>query len=74
MATAVRLGSPGPMQEIEIKFSLTHNTVGIPTIYLIEEFDKLEYEGPTVGPAKMIRDATNQTIAHPLVKQPKMRK
>ena len=52
-----------------------HNTVGIPTIYLmIEEFDKLEYEGPTVGPAKMIRDAKNQTIAHPLVKQPKMRK
>ena len=33
-----------------------HNTVGIPTIYLIEEFDKLEYEGPTVGPAKTIRD------------------
>ncbi len=36
-----------------------HNTVGIPTIYLIEEFDKLEYEGPTVGPAKTIRDAKN---------------
>ncbi len=34
-----------------------HNNVGIPTIYLIEEFDKLEYEGPTVGPAKTIRDA-----------------
>ncbi len=34
-----------------------HNTVGIPIIYLIEEFDKLEYEGPTVGPAKTIRDA-----------------
>ena len=33
-----------------------HNTVGIPTIYLVEEFDKLEYEGPTVGPAKTIRD------------------
>ncbi len=43
---------------------------------MIEEFDKLEYKGPTVtvGPAKMIRDAKNQTIAHPLVKQPKMRK
>jgi hypothetical protein len=45
---------------------------------MIEVFDKLEYEGPTVGPAKMIRDARNQTIAHPLVnfqvKQPKMRK
>ena len=41
---------------------------------MIEEFDKLEYEGPTVGPAKMIQDAKNQTIAHPLVKQPKMRK
>jgi hypothetical protein len=41
---------------------------------MIEEFDKLEYEGPTAGPAKMIRDARNQTIAHPLVKQPKMRK
>ena len=26
-----------------------HNTVGIPTIYLIEEFDNVEYEGPTVG-------------------------
>ena len=37
-------------------------------------YDKLEYEGPTVGPAKMIRDARNQTIAHLLVKQPKMRK
>jgi hypothetical protein len=36
-----------------------HNTVGIPTIYLIEKFDKFEYEGPTVGPAKMIRDAKN---------------
>ena len=46
-----------------------HNTVGIPTIYLIEEFDKLEYEGPTVGPAKTYRDAKN-----PLVKQQKMRK
>ncbi len=34
-----------------------HNTVGIPTIYLIEEFDKLEYEWPTVGPAKTIREA-----------------
>ena len=34
------------MQEIEIKFSLTYNTVGIPTIYLTEEFEKLEYEGP----------------------------
>ena len=51
-----------------------HNTVGIPTIYLIEKFDKFEFEGPTVGPAKMIQDAKNQTIAHPLVKQPKMRK
>ncbi len=47
------------MQEIEIKISLTHNTVGIPTIYLIEEFEKLEYEGPTVGDAKRIRDAEN---------------
>ena len=37
-------------------------------------YDKLEYEEPTVGPAKMIRDARNQTIAHPLVKQQKMRK
>ena len=36
-----------------------HNTVGIPTIYLIEKFDKFEFEGPTVGPAKMIRDAKN---------------
>jgi hypothetical protein len=36
-----------------------HNTVGIPTIYLIEEFDKLEYEGPSVGPARTIRDAKN---------------
>ncbi len=38
-----------------------HNTVGIPTvtIYLIEEFEKLEYEGPTVGLAKTIRDAKN---------------
>ncbi len=36
-----------------------HNTVGISTIYLIEEFDKLEYEGPTVGPAKTISDAKN---------------
>jgi hypothetical protein len=36
-----------------------HNTVGIPTIYQIEKFDKFEYEGPTVGPAKMIRDAKN---------------
>jgi hypothetical protein len=33
-----------------------HNTVGIPTMYLIEEFDKLEYARPTVGPAKTIRD------------------
>ncbi len=41
---------------------------------MIEEFDKLEDEGPTVGPAKMIRDAKNQTIAPPLVKQQKMRK
>ena len=41
---------------------------------MIEDFDKLEYEGPTLGPAKMIRDAKNQTIAHPLVKPQKMRK
>ncbi len=36
-----------------------HNNVGIPTIYLIEEFDKLEYGEPTVDPAKTIRDAKN---------------
>ena len=36
-----------------------HKTVGILTVYVIEEFDKFEYEGPTVGPAKMIRDAKN---------------
>ena len=35
-----------------------HKTVGIPTMYLIEEFDKLEYARPTVGPAKTIRDVT----------------
>jgi hypothetical protein len=33
----------------------------IPTtwMYLIEKFDKLEYEGSTVSPIKMIRDAKN---------------
>ncbi len=31
-----------------------HKTVGIPTIYLIEEFDKMEYARPTVRPAKTI--------------------
>ena len=36
-----------------------HKTVGIPTIYLIEEFDKMEYARPTVRPAKTIRDAKN---------------
>ena len=50
-----------------------HNTVtvGIPTIYLIqvEACGKLEYQGPTVGPAKTIRDAKNKIVAHSLVKQ-----
>ncbi len=38
---------------------IAHKTVSIPTIYLIEEFDKLEYARPTVDPAKTISDAKN---------------
>ncbi len=51
--------SPSAGVRPSINQNMMHTILLASQQYLIEEFDKLEYEGPTVGPAKMIRDAKN---------------